>query len=346
MHITLRKHSFIIGLFLAISASSCVSNLSTKFGKQEFQVNSNVSDFAVSVNGQEPKAVVGKNGALKVVGANIQQVNFFKNGHQDELVTLIPNQKNKFRYIDLGAGIALVGSGLAIINTGGGSVTTILGGAATVYGASHLVNVAIPTGAFGAYAKYSSTVIPLKLYPDSTPNPKKAIIGCSSFMLNTKKRKVVGSISEFGNYKGVIRFTDSLLIDSVRMVENVNQHLIKLKLANKWTRIKKTTNSDATFSEEPTIFITADVKELSQNGLKAFDKNAMVYNATVSIEWTITIKDGKVLMKKITKGEGSRKEELFSNFNRSQELTAMDDAVRRALNELLFSAQFLDIIKQ
>ena len=51
-------------------------------------------------------------------------------------------------------------------------------------------------------------------------------------------------------------------------------------------------------------------------------------------------------MKMITKGEGSRKEELYSNFNRTQELNAMDDAVRRALNELLFSAQFLQTIKE
>jgi hypothetical protein len=72
----------------------------------------------------------------------------------------------------------------------------------------------------------------------------------------------------------------------------------------------------------------------------------MVYNAAIGIEWTITNKEGKVLMKKITRGEGSKKEELFSNFNRAQELTAMDDAVRRALNELLFSAQFLQTIKE
>jgi hypothetical protein len=51
-------------------------------------------------------------------------------------------------------------------------------------------------------------------------------------------------------------------------------------------------------------------------------------------------------MKKITKGEGTRKQELFSNFNRSQELNAMDDAIRRALNELVFSPQFIEILGQ
>lgn len=347
MHFKNIPTTLLFGLFLiAIVSQSCVSNLASHFGKQDFQVNANVADFAVTPNALNPISVTGKTGAFQLPTSKTSQIVCFKNGYQDELITLVPNQKNKFRYIDLGAGVVLAGTGLAILNTGGGAVSTILGGGATVYGASHLLNAAIPAGTFGAYGKYDFNQIPFKLYPDSAPNAKHFVIGCNSFMLNTPKRKVVGSISSFGKYLGVIRFTDSLLIDSLRMVDNVNQHLVKLKLANKWTKIKKVNSSDATFSEEPNLFLTAQVKELTQNGLQAFDKDELVFKAGLTVEWTLTDKAGKILMKKITKGEGTRKQELFSNFNRSQELTAMDDAIRRALNELIFSPQFIEILGQ
>lgn len=341
------QHTTLFGLLLiALITQSCLSNLGTKFGKHTFTVSSNLPNYAIRINGGSPVPFIEKTGEITFIGSGSQQIFCFKDGFQEEQVTIIPNRQNNLRYFDIGAGIIYVASSFSFLGPGATPTEVVVGGAGLlIYGFSHFLNASVPAGTFGVYAKYNYSELPFTIYPDTAANPKKAIIGCNSFMLNTQKRKVVGSISKFGKYKGVIRFTDSLMIDSVRMVENVNQHLIKLKLANKWTRIKKNPNADATFSEEPTLLLTASVKELTQNGIEAFEKTELVYNATIGIEWTLTNKDGKVLMKKITRGEGSRKEELFSNFNRSQELTAMDDAVRRALNELVFSPQFKEILK-
>jgi hypothetical protein len=347
MYQTVPKHSFLLGLVLMFLTSSCLSNLGTKFGKHTFTVSSNLPNYAVRINGGSPYPFIEKTGPITFIGSGSQQIFCFKNGFQEEQVTIIPNRQNGLRYFDIGAGIIYIASSFSFLGPGSTPTEAIVGGAGLlVYGFSHLLNASVPAGTFGVYAKYKNTTLPFVLYPDSATNPKKILVGCNSFMLNTQKSKVIGSLTEFGKYKGLIRYTDSLLIDSIRMVENVNQHLVKLKLANKWTKFKKLKNADASFAEEPNLILNANVIELTQNGLQAFDKTELVYEASIGIEWTITNKEGNVLLKKTTKGVGSRKEEMYSNFNRAQEITAMDDAVRRALNELLFSAKFIETIHQ
>jgi len=344
----IKRHAIIAAvLMVSILAQSCVSNIVSQFGRTKFTVSTNVANPTITKSklGNTPKKIEtqGKKASFNVRTRNYTTICLSKAGHQTESLVVFPDAKNKtLRRIDLALGI------LGLLSSYSANPAAIGLGA---YGGIHLYNVIAPyPGWQGNYGKFKNPRAIIDLYPDSLANPQRFDIACDKFNINLKKDQELGSFYRFGTKHDSYKMKDSVDASAVEFVYDVNTQLSKLHLLRTREAIAKT---KSIFDQDvnPKYILRADVKTISidaHTSNQSYFEDDVIFVSSLKVEWKVYDKLERLLFTKTIESKGQR----ISVYDKEKETTdkgvnlSIDDAVRRSVNQLVFSKEFIRYVQK
>lgn len=335
-----------IGLLItiAITNQSCVSNFASKFGRTKYTVSSNVPNTQVSRTKHFGSAkeikVQGKKAVFNVSNTRHNTINISKPGYQSETYVVFADSKRKVnRLMDVGAffGGITIGS---IIIAKSPSLTPV-GASMAGYGALHFYSMFQPTpGVLGQFAGYKNPNLKVELFPDSLANPSRFDVVCDEFKVDLKSGTVLGSSYTFGQKTDSYTVKDSSNTSSSDIIYDINKHLSNLHLLRSAATIEKT-KSIFDRSIDPRYIIRGAIKTIS---IDAHSSSDYVFKTTLKVEWKVYDRLERLLFTKTFEGVGQRAKVTDGD---SEGVSAsIDDAVRRSVNQLLFSKEFVNYIQK
>ncbi len=339
------KRVFSVVLLIAISTinQSCVSNFVSNFGKTNYAVTTNVPNAQIkrtrNAGSTKDVKVQGKKAVFKASNTNYVRLNFTKQGYQPETYVVFPDTKKKLnRWLDFGALVGLPILGTALTSNPGLETAGIL---LITYGGVHFYSLFQPTPGFtGQYAGYKNPNLKMELFPDSLANPNRLDVVCDEFKIDLKSGTVLGNFYSFGQKLDTYTVKDSSNTSASDIIYDVNKHLSKLHLLRSAATIEKT-KSIFDKGIDPRYIIRGSVKTIN---IDAHIATNYVFKTTVKVEWKVYDKLERLLFTKTFEGVGQRgkgDEEDSDGVSAS-----VDDAVRRSVNQLVFSTEFVKYVQK
>jgi hypothetical protein len=361
-------------LLILLSQTSCISPVLTGFGKEKISVSASERDVLVSSEASsKPKAITESAGKIKVSKSGSGDlVTAKKPGFQTEKMSVTPTVKKKYyRAVDI-AFSAGVGLGCIVAYTTTGSPEVVQQASASIGGLSALftyLNAAWPfpsyAGAYHGYAK--DEAVKFKMYPDSIANPKKALVLLSELTTEIKGNETIGKYTYYQKTKGDVKSPSKLQDRLENVQEPIADLLLSLKLspgtsAAELKELRK--KSILERSLQPDLLLEGKLKTLACD-VQYCGSQDSVFHTTVSVEWTLTDRNGRAILSKTTKGYGQRNLIVVYAFNGVTNPDLVDektmvkvgnsfiaqgfdlsltDGVRRSANEFLFDPEVKKLI--
>lgn len=341
------KNVLTIVLLVAISITnqSCVSNFASNFGRTKYTVSSNIPNPQVSRTKHYGSAkeikVQGKKAIFNVSNTRYNTINISKPGFQPETYVVFADSKKRVnRLMDVGAffGLPIIGG---IIIAKAPSLIPV-GASMLGYGVFHFYGIFQPTpGVAGQYAGYKNPNLKLELFPDSLANPNRLDVVCDEFKVDLKSGSVLGNAYRFGQKIDSYTVKDSSNTSSSDIIYDINKHLSNLHLLRSAATIEKT-KSIFDRSIDPRYIIRGAIKTIS---IDAHSSSDYVFKTTLKVEWKVYDRLERLLFTKTFEGVGQRAKSSEGGDSEGVS-TSIDDAVRRSVNQLLFSKEFVNYIQK
>jgi S1-C subfamily serine protease len=336
-----------IGLLItiAITNQSCVSNFASKFGRTKYTVSSNVPNTQVSRTKHFGSAkeikVQGKKAVFNVSNTRHNTINISKPGYQTETYVVFADSKNRRnKLLDAAALIGLPTIGGIIISKA--PSLTPVGASMVGYGIIHFYSVFQPyPGVTGQFVKYKNPNLKIELFPDSLANPSRFDVVCDEFKVNLKSGSVLGNAYRFGQKIDSYTVKDSSNTSSSDIIYDINKHLSNLHLLRSAATIEKT-KSIFDRSIDPRYIIRGAIKTIS---IDAHSSSDYVFKTTLKVEWKVYDRLERLLFTKTFEGVGQRAKATDDGDSEGVS-SSIDDAVRRSVNQLLFSKEFVNYIQK